>query len=57
MNAKEIDEIWFLGSSDGLDPVKVKALIFILGKSVHLSRHRASFPNIQQRLLGTKHVS
>ena len=35
----------------------VKALIFIPGKSVYLSGLGVLFPNIQQGLLGTRHVS
>ena len=37
-----------MGSSDGLTPVGVNALIFIPGKSVYLSRLRVLFPDIQQ---------
>ena len=50
-------KIWFLGSSDGLAPFGVKALMFILEKSAHLSGRKVFSPNIQQRLLGTRHVS
>ena len=50
-------KIWFLGSSDDLAPLGAKALIFILEKSVHLSGIGVLFPNIQQGLLGTRHVS
>ena len=48
MNAKKIVENMFLGSSDGLAPVGVKELVFIPGKSVHLSKLRVFFPGIQQ---------
>ena len=48
MNAKKIVENAFLGSSDGLVPVGVKELVFIHGKSVHLSKLRLLFPDIQQ---------
>ena len=48
MNAEKIVEKMFLGSSDGLAPVGVKELVFISGKSVHLSRLGVLFPNIQQ---------
>ena len=40
-------KIWFLGSSEGLAPVRVNALIFIHGKNAHLSRLGVLFPNIQ----------
>ena len=48
MNAKKIVENMSLGSSDSLAPVGVNELIFIHGKSVHLSRFRVIFPGIQQ---------
>ena len=38
MNAKKIVENMFLGSSNGSPFVGVKELVFIHGKSVHLSR-------------------
>ena len=40
--------MWFLRSSDGLAPVGVKVLVFIPGKSVHLSRLGVFFLDIQQ---------
>ena len=48
MNAKKIVENMFLGSSDSLASVVVKELVFIPGKSVHLSRLGVFFPGIQQ---------
>ena len=48
MNANKIVENMFLGSSDGLALVGVKELVFISGKSVHLSRLGVLFPGIQQ---------
>ena len=50
-------KIWFLGPSDDLAPLGLKALIFIPRKSVRLSRLGVLFPNIQQGLLGTERVS
>ena len=50
-------KIWFLGPSDGLAPLQIKALIFIPRKSVLLSRLGVLFPNSQEGLLGTGHVS
>ena len=49
MNAKKIVENMFLGSSDGLTLVGVKELVFISGKSVHLSRLGALFLGTQRR--------
>ena len=48
MNAKKIVKNMFLGSSEGLPYVRVKELIFIPGKNVHLSILEAFFPRIQQ---------
>ena len=48
MNAKKIVENMFLGSSDGLVPIGVNELVFIPGKSVHLSRLGVLFLGIQQ---------
>ena len=48
VNAKKIVENVFLGSSDGLAPVRVKELVFIPRKSVHLSRLEVFFLRIQQ---------
>ena len=50
-------KIWFLGSSDGLTLLGVKALIFIPEKSAHLFGLGVFSPNIQQGLLGIRHVS
>ena len=50
-------KIWFLRSNDSLAPLGVKALMFILGKSVHLSGLGVLSPNIQQGLLGNGHMS
>ena len=48
MNAKRMVENMFMGSSDSMVPVRVKELVFILGKSAHLSRLGVFFLGIQQ---------
>ena len=48
MNAKNMVENMLLGSSDSLVPVRVKDLVFIPRKSVHLSRLGVLFLGIQQ---------
>ena len=58
MNAKKkIVENMFLGSSGGFVPIGVKELVFIPGKSIHLSRLGVLLAGIQQRWLGIGLVS
>ena len=57
MNAKNIDENMVSGIKWWLNPFGVKARVFILEKSGHLSGVRVLSSNIQQGLLGTRHVS